>query len=73
MKLISVNVGQPEAVEINGRAYRTGIGKRAVAGRVWLGQYNLEGDGQADLDNHGGPNRAVYCYPHEHYAYWAAS
>ena len=71
MKLLSVNVGQPEAVEINGRAYRTGIDKRAVAGRVWLGQYNLEGDGQADLDNHGGPNRAVYCYPHEHYAYWA--
>ena len=71
MKLISVNIGQPKAVEINGRAYRTGIYKRAVAGRIRLGQYNLEGDGQADLDNHGGLNRAVYCYPHEHYAYWS--
>lgn len=71
MKLVSVNVGQPLAVEIDGRAYRTGITKRAVAGRVRLGQYNLEGDGQADPDNHGGLNRAVYCYPHEHYAYWS--
>ena len=71
MKLVSVNIGQPQAVEIDGRAYRTGIYKRAIAGRVRLGQVNLEGDGQADLDNHGGPNRAVYCYPHEHYAYWS--
>lgn len=71
MKLLSVNVAQPKAVDIDGRAYRTGIYKRAVAGRVWLGPDNLEGDGQADRANHGGPNRAVYCYPHEHYAYWS--
>ena len=71
MKLLSVNVALPKAVDIDGRAYRTGIYKRAVAGRIWLGPDNLEGDGQADLSNHGGPNRAVYCYPHEHYAAWS--
>lgn len=71
MKLLSVNVSPPKAVRIAGRAYRTGIYKQAVEGRVWLGQYNLDGDGQADLDNHGGLNKAVYCYPHEHYAYWS--
>lgn len=33
---------------------------------------NLDGDRQADLSVHGGPNRAVYCYPYEHYAAWNA-
>ncbi len=71
MRLLSVNVSQPIAVEIGERRYHTGIYKSAVAGRLWLGRSQLAGDGQADMENHGGPNRAVYCYPHEHYAYWA--
>ena len=25
---------------------------------------------QSDLTVHGGPNKAVYCYPEEHYSYW---
>ena len=70
MKLLSVNVSQPKPVEFDGQDYRTGIYKKAVKGRIWLGRLNLDGDGQADLDAHGGPNRAVYCYPHENYAYW---
>jgi MOSC domain-containing protein YiiM len=31
---------------------------------------NLDGDEQSDLTVHGGPNKAVYCYPSEHYAFW---
>ena len=31
---------------------------------------NLDGDRQADLSVHGGPSKAVYAYPSEHYAYW---
>lgn len=31
---------------------------------------NLDGDRQADLTVHGGPAKAVYGYPLEHYAYW---
>ena len=42
-----------------------------VAGPVSLKRLNLAGDGQGDLKNHGGEYQAVYCYPHEHYAYWA--
>ncbi len=71
MRLLSVNVSQPIAVEIGDQRYHTGIYKSAVAGRLWLGRAQLAGDGQADMENHGGPNRAVYCYPHEHYAYWS--
>ena len=70
MKLLSVNISQPKPVEFDGQDYLTGIYKQAVKGRIWLGRLNLDGDGQADLDAHGGPNRALYCYPHENYAYW---
>ena len=31
---------------------------------------NLDGDRQADLSVHGGPSKAVYAYPSEHYEYW---
>lgn len=31
---------------------------------------NLDGDRQADLSVHGGPTKAVYAYPCEHYEYW---
>src|SRR5690606_29479020 len=41
-----------------------------VAGRVALRGVNFAGDAQADLSVHGGPNKAVYAYPLEHYEYW---
>ena len=62
----------PEEVEIGGRAVLTGIYKRPVARRVWLGRLTVEGDGQADLTVHGGEHQAAYAYPFEHYAHWAA-
>ena len=69
-KLISVNVGLPRLVMSNGDPVSTGIFKAPVAGRVMLRSLNLEGDGQADLSVHGGPSKAVYAYPSEHYDYW---
>ncbi len=54
----------------HGRTVRTGIFKEAVEGRVALRTLNLEGDRQADLSVHGGKDKAVYCYPIEHYDYW---
>ena len=39
-------------------------------GPVPLRTLNLDGDRQADLSVHGGPNKAVYAYPSEHYPYW---
>jgi MOSC domain-containing protein YiiM len=41
-----------------------------VAGSVALRRLNLDGDQQADLKVHGGPNMAVYLYPAEYYAFW---
>ena len=70
MRLLSVNVGRPRQVLYRGRAVMTGIFKEPVEGRVAVGRLNLEGDQQADLQVHGGVDKAVYCYPHEHYEFW---
>jgi MOSC domain-containing protein YiiM len=70
MKLISVNVGLPRVVMSNGDPVSTGIFKEPAVGRVMLRILNLDGDRQADLSVHGGPSKAVYVYPSEHYDYW---
>lgn len=39
---------------------------------MMLRTLNLDGDRQADLSVHGGPYKAVYAYPAEHYSFWRA-
>jgi MOSC domain-containing protein YiiM len=70
MKIVQINVGLPRLVMRNGEPVSTGIFKEPVTGRVRLRTLNLDGDRQADLSVHGGPSKAVYCYPAEHYEYW---
>lgn len=70
MELISVNVGLPRDVEWKGRIVSTGIFKAPVTGRVAVRRHNLDGDRQADLEVHGGPDKAVYAYGVEHYGWW---
>jgi len=70
MTLVSVQVGRPRAVHWRGKIVTTGIYKEPVVGRLMLRTHNLEGDEQADLSVHGGPDKAVYVYPAGHYAYW---
>ncbi len=68
--LISVNVGIPREVAWEGRSVTTGFLKTRVDGPVALRQHNLDGDRQADLSVHGGPTKAVYVYPTQHYDFW---
>ena len=70
MKLISINVGRPRLVMRDGEAVSTAIFKTPITGRVLLRTLNLDGDRQADLSVHGGPTKAVYVYPAEHYEFW---
>ncbi len=70
VRLVSVNVGLPREVTWKGKIVTTGIFKAPVDGPVALRRHNLEGDGQADLSVHGGPTKAVYVYPTQHYDYW---
>ncbi len=70
MRLLSVNVGLPRNVFWQGRTVSTAIFKDPVEGSLRVGRLNLEGDRQADLTVHGGPTKAIYTYPSEHYAFW---
>ncbi len=70
MKLISIQAGLPREVLWQGRRVTTGIFKEAVTGPVTVRTLDLDGDAQADLSVHGGPDKAVYAYPVEHYEYW---
>jgi MOSC domain-containing protein YiiM len=69
-KVISLNIGLPRTVYFRGQEVTTGIFKEPVSGHIKLRRLNLDGDRQADLTVHGGPDKAVYAYPAEHYDYW---
>ena len=70
MKIVSVNLGQPRTIDWDGRPVTTAFFKEPVSGRVRVRKLGLDGDKQADLKVHGGPKKAVYAYPSEHYDYW---
>jgi MOSC domain-containing protein YiiM len=70
MRVLSVNVGLPREIEWRNDVVTTGIYKAPVSGPVEVRRLNLAGDRQADLSVHGGPDKAVYVYPSEHYPYW---
>ena len=70
MHIASVNVSIPRTVVRRGRRVRTGIFKEPVRGPVMVRTLNLDGDRQADLRVHGGPSKAVYAYPVDHYSFW---
>ena len=70
MKLVSVNVALPRLASYGVQTVNTGIFKQPISGPVQLRTLNLDGDRQADLAVHGGPFKAVYGYPSEHYAFW---
>jgi MOSC domain-containing protein YiiM len=69
-RVVSLNVGKPISVEYKGAVLETGIYKQPIQGNVFLGIEQMDGDGQADLINHGGPDKAVCVYSYEHYPYW---
>lgn len=68
-RLASVQVGAvAQMPRPDGSTVRTAIVKWPVAGPVQLGPLGLEGDEQGNRKYHGGPDKAVCCFPLEHYA-----
>jgi MOSC domain-containing protein YiiM len=55
------------------REWTTGFFKTPCHGPRHVTANGVEGDGQADLVNHGGPDKAVCVYPAEHYPEWRRS
>ena len=69
-RILSVNVGRARTVASHRRQITTGIFKQPVDHGVALPAMQLDGDEQADLESHGGIDKAVYAYGHEDYAWW---
>jgi MOSC domain-containing protein YiiM len=71
-RLLSVNVGLPRDIPWQGKTVHTGIWKAPVQGRRMARRLNIDGDGQGDLQGHGGEHRAVMVYQIDSYGYWQA-
>ncbi len=71
-RLLSVNVGLPRDIPWQGKTVHTGIWKTPVQGRRMVRRLNIDGDGQGDLQGHGGEHRAVFVYQIDSYTYWQA-
>jgi MOSC domain-containing protein YiiM len=70
-RILSVQVGKPQPLaERRGRTMYSAIVKAPVSGRVRVEGVNIEGDQQADLSVHGGPDKAVYAYAREDSDWW---
>jgi MOSC domain-containing protein YiiM len=69
-RLLSVHTGQVAPLGPDG--VPSGFVKQGRDGAVAVGMEGLEGDAQADLSVHGGPEKAVYAYAADHYPGWAA-
>jgi MOSC domain-containing protein YiiM len=69
-RVISVNTGRGQDAEWAGRLRRTAIDKRPGTGPVRVGRLGIGDDEQADADNHGGHEQAVYVYAREDLDWW---
>jgi MOSC domain-containing protein YiiM len=69
MNLVFLNVGLPKTVSYGQKSVYT-AGLKTPVSEALLHDLGLAGDGQADLDNHGGPDKAVCVYSYDHYPYW---
>jgi len=68
--LHAVNVGMPSEWRYGSKIVRSGIMKTPVDGPVMALRGGFPGDGQGDLVNHAGPDRAACVYSYDHKAYW---
>lgn len=46
------------------------IAKTPCDAEVTIGPFGIQGDEQADLVHHGGVDKAIHHYPHDHYTFW---
>jgi MOSC domain-containing protein YiiM len=70
MQILAISLSGVVLIEYQGRRALTGICKQTVAGPVHVARQGIEGDCQADRENHGGLDKAVYAYAVENYRYW---
>ncbi|SHN28111.1 MOSC domain-containing protein [Gracilibacillus kekensis] len=69
-RIFSLNVGKPKIYQLEGKDIRTGFIKKPIYKPSFLTLTGFEEDGQADLINHGGEEKALLLYPKDHYLFW---
>ena len=69
-RLVSLNVGLPRSLAHGKGEVRSGIFKSPVRRALRLGETGLEGDGQGDVEHHGGTDKAACVYAVENLSYW---
>ncbi len=70
--ILALSVGQVGTLIHGEREVPSGFRKTPTEVVLELGPTGLDGDQQADLVFHGGPEKAVCVYPFEHYRLWEA-
>ena len=68
--LLSVNVACPARWRAAATRSSPASSRSRSSRRVHVARLNLDGDRQADLTVHGGPDKAVYVYDLSGYAHW---
>ncbi|MED2972087.1 MOSC domain-containing protein [Fictibacillus sp. B-59209] len=68
--IIALNTGKADVLSWQGKDISSAINKKPSRGPLFLSNLQFEGDIQADTVHHGGPDKAVCVYSHNHYAYW---
>ncbi len=74
--LESIQIGKPKdmaadpSLPLSSKPWQSAIFKTPVLGKITVGLEGIEGDGQADRKNHGGPDKAICVYPTEHLPFW---
>jgi MOSC domain-containing protein YiiM len=71
MRLVSVNIGQEQALSHAKASGKTGIYKRHISTPVPVTAAGLQGDVICDTKNHGGVDQAVYVYGVPDYQWWS--
>lgn len=75
-RLASIQVGRPQqhgdprSRDPMQRLWTSAFCKTPVEGAAYVRRLNIDGDGQADLEVHGGPDKAICVYAADHYAFW---
>lgn len=72
MKILSTNISLPKKIIFNNKTLITSIFKEPTDKVLKVKKKGLFGDGQADLQAHGGVNKAIYLYSYLHYEYWSS-
>ena len=72
-RILSIQVGKIQTFDGDGAdSWSSAIRKTKVSNAVHVGLTGIAGDQQADLVNHGGPDKAVLAYASKHYEIWNA-